>query len=46
MGELLDADFGHPGDPGAAAEVTIAFKAYAEYHLERPLKSLRFVVPA
>lgn len=43
---LLASDFGHPSDPRAALDVTAALRSYAEYHLERPLKSLRFMVPA
>lgn len=36
---LLAADFGHPADGPAVDEITAALVRYAEYHLERPLKS-------
>jgi hypothetical protein len=34
---MLASEFGEPGD---ARELTLALRMYAEYHLERPLKSL------
>lgn len=37
---LLASDFGIPADLRALSEVTRALARYAEYHLERPLKSL------
>jgi DNA repair protein RecO (recombination protein O) len=40
---LLASDFGADGDPVAADELTVALKSYAEYHLERPLRSLRLL---
>lgn len=40
MRRMLASEFGEPGD---ARELTLALRMYAEYHLERPLKSL---VPA
>jgi DNA repair protein RecO (recombination protein O) len=40
---LLASDFRSGGDPVAASELTGALKNYAEYHLERPLRSLRFL---
>jgi DNA repair protein RecO (recombination protein O) len=46
LARLLTSDFGYPSDPQAGLDVTAALRSYAEYHLERPLKSLRFLVPA
>lgn len=46
LARLLASDFGCPSGREASRDVTAALKTYAEYHLERPLKSLRFVVPA
>ncbi|HZA41590.1 MAG TPA: DNA repair protein RecO [Actinomycetota bacterium] len=43
LSHLLVSDFGAPADPIAAADVTTALRGYAEYHLERPLRSLRFL---
>jgi DNA repair protein RecO (recombination protein O) len=43
MSVLLASDFGGGGDPVAVGELTGALKSYAEYHLERPLRSLRFL---
>ena len=40
LSRLLRADFGLGADPGAVSEVTGALRRYAEYHIERPLKSL------
>jgi DNA repair protein RecO (recombination protein O) len=40
---LLASDFRGDGDPRVASELTGALKSYAEYHLERPLRSLRFL---
>jgi DNA repair protein RecO (recombination protein O) len=37
---LLAVDFGEPADAEATAELTLALRRYAEYHLERPLRSL------
>ncbi len=37
---LLSEGFGSQAEPNAAAEITHALRRYAEYHLERPLKSL------
>jgi len=39
LGRLLSSDFGCEADPRATLEVTQALKFYAEYHLERPLRS-------
>lgn len=41
LAHLLAADFGWPAEEPAASEVTDALRRYAEYHLERPLRSLQ-----
>ena len=38
---LLSSDLGAPADPADAGEVTGVLRRYAEFHLERPLRSLR-----
>jgi DNA repair protein RecO (recombination protein O) len=43
LGTLLTSEFGCASDPAAAREVTDALRRYAEYHLERPLKSLHLL---
>jgi DNA repair protein RecO (recombination protein O) len=43
LGTLLASDFRSDGDPVEADELTGALKSYAEYHLERPLRSLRLL---
>jgi DNA repair protein RecO (recombination protein O) len=43
MSHLLRSDFGQAADPAAAEDVTRVLRGYAEYHLERPLRSLQFV---
>jgi DNA repair protein RecO (recombination protein O) len=43
LGTLLTSEFGCESDPMAAREVTDALRRYAEYHLERPLKSLQLL---
>lgn len=40
---LLGAEFGEPGETQATMEITDALRRYAEYHLERPLRSLQLV---
>ncbi|MFN2525706.1 MAG: DNA repair protein RecO [Actinomycetota bacterium] len=40
---LLGGEFGEPGDVDAAVEITDALRRYAEYHLERPLRSLQLL---
>ena len=40
LGRLLASDFGVGAGPVEVAELNLALKRYAEYHLERPLKSL------
>jgi DNA repair protein RecO (recombination protein O) len=40
LSALLAADFGLPAGEQETFEVTRALKGYAEYHLERPLRSL------
>lgn len=40
MARLLRNGFGEHAEPEAAADVTRLLKAYAEYHLDRPLRSL------
>ncbi|MGH2756140.1 MAG: DNA repair protein RecO [Actinomycetota bacterium] len=41
MSSLLGSEFGYAAAPEAAEEVTNALRRYAEYHLERPLRSLQ-----
>ncbi|MDQ3963866.1 MAG: DNA repair protein RecO [Actinomycetota bacterium] len=41
MARLLAADFGERADPTEADEVRGVMRRYAEFHLERPLRSLR-----
>lgn len=43
LSHLLVSEFGAPADPLATADVTVALRGYAEYHLESPLRSLRFL---
>lgn len=40
MARLLGSDFGQPADPRTTIVMTQALRSYAEYHLERPLKTL------
>ena len=40
MARLLGSDFGQPGDARSTIVMTQALRSYAEYHLERPLKTL------
>lgn len=46
LGRLLAADFGEPAEPSEARAVTNVLRRYAEYHLERPLRSLRLMPSA
>lgn len=41
MAHLLAADFGQRAEPDAILEITQALRRYAEYHIERPLRSLQ-----
>ena len=43
LSQLLASDFGAAADVGATIEVTQALRRYAEYHLERPLRSLQLL---
>jgi DNA repair protein RecO (recombination protein O) len=43
LARLLRDDFGQLADPEAAIEVTHVLRRYAEYHLERPLRSLQLL---
>jgi DNA repair protein RecO (recombination protein O) len=43
MSKLLASNFGHRADDTVVAETSNALRAYAEYYLERPLRSLRFL---
>jgi DNA repair protein RecO (recombination protein O) len=43
LGRLLQGDFGEPADPEDTQEVTQVLRRYAEYHLERPLRSLQLI---
>jgi DNA repair protein RecO (recombination protein O) len=40
LAELLASEFGRPAEPAVVQEATDSLRRYAEYHLERPLKSL------
>lgn len=44
LSQLLMSDFGVVADGAATFEVTQALRRYAEYHIERPLKSLGLLV--
>lgn len=41
---LLADDFGQESDASSTLDLTSALRGYAEYHLDRPLKSLRMLV--
>lgn len=43
LARLLAADFGERADTEVASDITYALRRYAEYHLERPLRSLQFL---
>jgi DNA repair protein RecO (recombination protein O) len=43
LARLLASDFGHPAEGEDLIEVTRALRRYAEYHLERPLRSLELL---
>jgi DNA repair protein RecO (recombination protein O) len=43
LARLHSADFGEPADPEAVAELVRALRHYAEYHLERPLRSFELL---
>jgi DNA repair protein RecO (recombination protein O) len=43
LAHLLVSDFGVVADAAATGELTYALRRYAEYHLERPLKSLQLI---
>jgi DNA repair protein RecO (recombination protein O) len=43
LNRLLAADFGQRAEGAAVRDVTQALRSYAEYHLERPLKSLQLL---
>jgi DNA repair protein RecO (recombination protein O) len=43
LSRLFVSDFGHRADAGAVIEITHLLRAYAEYHLERPLRSIGFL---
>jgi DNA repair protein RecO (recombination protein O) len=43
LGRFLLEDFGHPAEAAEINEVTQVLKSYTEYHLERPLRSLKFL---
>jgi len=44
LAHLLSSDFGQTAEPQATIDVTHALRRYAEYHLERPLRSLSMLV--
>ncbi len=43
LSRLLALDFGHSAEEDALADVTHVLRRYAEYHLERPLRSLQLL---
>ena len=43
MSRLLSSDLGLPLAPEAAEAITVALRRYAEYHLDRPLRSLHML---
>jgi DNA repair protein RecO (recombination protein O) len=43
LARLLASDFGEPADAESARAVTDVLRRYAEYHLERPLRSLQLM---
>jgi DNA repair protein RecO (recombination protein O) len=43
LSKLLTSDFGQPADAVSVAALAQALKGYAEFHLERPLRSLTFL---
>jgi DNA repair protein RecO (recombination protein O) len=46
MSKLLASDFGHRADAAIITETSDALRSYAEYFLERPVRSLRFLAEA
>ena len=46
MSNLLASDFGHRADAATVSWVSDVLRSYAEYYLERPLRSLRFLAAA
>jgi len=40
---LLASDFGQAATPDAVVEITQILKSYAEYHLESPLRTIRYL---
>lgn len=44
LARLLSSDFGQPAGPGETIALTRVLRAYAEFHLERPLRSLHMLV--
>jgi hypothetical protein len=43
LSRLLGGRFGEVADREAVAEITHVLRRYAEYHLERPLRSLQLL---
>jgi recombinational DNA repair protein (RecF pathway) len=43
LARLLSDDFGERAEPEVVTEITQALRRYAEYHLERPLRSLQLL---
>jgi DNA repair protein RecO (recombination protein O) len=43
LGRLLSSDFGQDSAQAVTQDVTLTLRDYAEYHLERPLKSIKFL---
>jgi DNA repair protein RecO (recombination protein O) len=44
LARLLSADFGERAEDVDVSKITDALRRYAEYHLERPLRSLQLIV--
>jgi DNA repair protein RecO (recombination protein O) len=45
MARMLTFDFGSPTDQEAVVDITNSLRRYAEYHIERPLRSLQLLAP-
>ncbi len=43
MAHMLTFDFGSPTDEEAVVDITNSLRRYAEYHIERPLRSLQLL---
>jgi DNA repair protein RecO (recombination protein O) len=43
LGELLSSDFGAPAGDDDLGELNVVLRRYAEFHLERPLRSMHLL---